>query len=433
MTGNAISEQAVSADLEAPREKAGPVRRFLVPALVVLGLSVVAAGSLLSDRDRGRGEEAYLEPVQRGEIAQVIKAAGQIDPRVKVNISAHVIGKIERLFVEEGDEIEAGRPFLQLEQEAFIAARDRAAAQVEITRSRLRQAEINLEDAQLKERRAERLTGENVISREALEQAQLQTKSAELSLEQAREAIRDAEAALVYALDDLRKTTIYAPLTGRVIGLNAEEGEVVVSGTMNNPASVIGTIADLSEILVEVDVDENEIVDAQVGQPARVTVDAVADHVYLGHVVEIGSSGFSKPQQPDVTFFKVKVLLDQPDERLRAGMSARAEIEVDRHRDALVVPIQSVVYRPPAGAEEVSAEDEIKVVFVHREGVVVQTPVEVGLSDDTSIEVLSGLAEGDQVVVGPYRVLKSLQDGDAIRPKDGEQREASTGEDAEDG
>ena len=157
--------------------------------------------------------------------------------------------------------------------------------------------------------------------------------------------------------DDLTKTTIYAPLTGRVIALSAEEGEVVVSGTMNNPASIIGIIADLSEILAEVDVDETEVAYLEIGQSATLTVDALADRVYEGKVVEIGSSGFSRPQQPDVTFFKVKVLLDEPDADLRAGMSVRAEIVTAEHEEALVVPIQVVVERLPLDdeGEEVDA------------------------------------------------------------------------------
>jgi HlyD family secretion protein len=256
-----------------------------------------------------------------------------------------------------------------------------------------------------------------VLPQESLDQAELAQRSAKLSVEQAAESVLQAIAELEKAEDDLQKTTIYAPLTGKVIALQAEEGEVVVSGTMNNPASVIGTIADLSEILVEVDVDENEIVHAARGQTVEVFVDAIPEDSYTGTVVEIGSSGTKRPAQPDVTFFKVKVLLDAPDERLLAGMSARAEIEVDTNQDTTVVPIQSVVYRPPAGELEEGAADEIRVVFVDRDGEATQTPVEVGLSDATHIEILSGLEDGVPVVTGPYRVLRDLQDGERIRAK----------------
>ena len=397
------------------------MKRVLIILGMLVALTAITAASLLSGRDSNRGEEVDLEAPVRSEISQTIKASGQVDPRIKVNISAHVIGKIERLFVEEGDDVKQGSPFLQLEREAFQAIRNRAAAQLEIARSQLRQAEIDLEDNEIRLNRAKRLRSENVLAQETLETTQLAYKSAQLRLEQSKEAVHQAQADLEKAEDDLGKTTIYSPLTGRVIALNAEEGEVVVSGTMNNPASVIGTVADLSEILVEVDIDENEIVDVAIGQHAIAEVDAIPDHPYTGKVVEIGSSGFAKPQQPDVTFFKAKVLLNDPDERLRAGMSARAEIQVDRHENALIVPIQAVVYRSADGKLLETDQEEHQVVFVEESGEAKAVPVEVGISDTTHIEVLSGLeGSGEQapkVVVGPYRVLKNLESGTDIRAR----------------
>ncbi len=211
----------------------------------------------------------------------------------------------------------------------------------------MQQAQVSLADSRNKLSRAERLQTEGISSREQLEAAQLAETSARLRLEESREAVRQTQANLAKAQDDLTKTTVYAPLTGRVIALNAKEGEVVVSGTMNNPGSVIGTIADMSEILAEVDVDETEIVNVKVGQEAVLKVDALPGKEYRGKVVEIGSSGFNRPQQPDVTFFKVKVLLDQPGPDLRAKMSVRAEIHTAAHAKALAVPIQAVVDRPP--------------------------------------------------------------------------------------
>jgi HlyD family secretion protein len=247
------------------------------------------------------------------------------------------------------------------------------------------------------------------------------------------------QANLTQAQDALSKTTIYAPLTGRVIALSAEEGEVVVSGTMNNPASVIGTIADMSEILATVDVDETEIVNVKVGQPAVLKVDAVPSKEYHGKVVEVGSSGFSRPQQPDVTFFKVKILLDDPDPDLRASMSVRAEIHTAAHPDVLTVPIQAVVERRPLGADGKATADgkdeEVKVVFIVEGGKVRQRPVQTGLSDETHVELLSGVKPGEQVVTGPYRTLKDLKDGDAVhvsKTSEEEDRKSGSGGKSED-
>lgn len=392
------------------------MKKALIAAGVVAVLALVLFGSLRG-AGREKGKEVYAEPAARRGISKVVKATGQVDPRVKVNISAHVVAKISRLFVAEGQEVQAGQPFLELEKEAFTATTQEAAAAAEGAASRRRQAEVELADAAVQLERARKLVRDGIAPAERLEAAELRHRTARLQVEQARESIRQAEAGLMRARDELRKTTLYAPISGRVISLSAKEGEVVVSGTMNNPASIIATVADLSELLVEVEVDETEIVDVGVGQEAEVRVDAVPGQSYQGRVVEIGSSGYERPQQPDVTFFKVKVLLTAPDARLRPGMSARAEIKVATHGDALVVPVQSVVYRLPRGADGKPREgaEEVKVAFVVADGKAVQRPVEVGIADATHVEVLSGLKAGEQVVTGPHRVLKALEHGEAVR------------------
>jgi HlyD family secretion protein len=400
------------------------VKKALIAGGVVVLLALVLFASLRGSRSQ-KGTEVYAEAAERRGIARVVKATGQVDPRIKVNISAHVVAKISRLYVVEGQDVRAGQPFLELEKESFTAQSDRAAAALEIAQSQRRQAEVELADAELQLARTRKLVSDGIAPQERLEAAELRHRSARLQLEQASEAIRQADAGLVQARDELRKTTLYAPISGRVIALAAKEGEVVVSGTMNNPASIIATVADLSELLVEVEVDETEIVDVQVGQEAKVRVDAIPDHEYHGRVVEIGSSGFSRPQQPDVTLFKVKVLLADPDARLRPGMSARAEIAVATHPEALVVPVQSVVFRRPldAGGEPREGEEEIKVAFVVSEGKAVQRPVEIGIADATHVEILSGLQPGERVVTGPQRALKDLEPGDAVRIEEKEKEE----------
>jgi len=391
--------------------------------LIGLVVAVVLAGIVFASvRAHGReqGTKVYAEPVTRREVAQIVKASGELEPRVKVNISAHVIGKIDRLYVEEGDRIEKGKPFLRLEQQAFIAQRDQWAAQLSSARTAVQQAEVSLADSRVKLNRAQRLIGEGIATHEQLEAAQLAETSARLRLDEAHESVHQTQANLTNAQDALSKTTIYAPLTGRVIVLNAKQGEVVVSGTMNNPASVIGTIADMSEILATVDVDETEIVNVHPGQSAVLKVDAVPNKEYHGKVVEVGSSGFNRPAQPDVTFFKVKILLDDADPDLRASMSVRAEIHTAAHPNSLVVPIQAVVEREPLGKDGAKAgsasgkDEEVKVVFAIEGGKARQRPVETGISDETHVELLSGVKPGEQVVTGPYRTLKDLKDGDAV-------------------
>jgi HlyD family secretion protein len=398
------------------------VKRVLIGIGVVAVLAVIVFASLRGRRG-DEGVKVYAEPVAQRTVSQVVKASGELQPRIQVNISAHVIGKIEKLFVEEGDSIQRGQPFLRLEQQAYIAQRDQLAAQLASAQTSVRQAEISLADSRLKLDRAKRLQAEGIASREQLEGAQLAENSARLRLEETREAVHQMRAGLEKTQDDLSKTTVYAPLTGRVIALNAKEGEVVVSGTMNNPGSVIATIADMAEILAEVDVDETEIVNVQVGQDVVLRVDALPGREYHGKVVEIGSSGYNRAAQPDVTFFKVKIFLENPGPELRAKMSVRAEIKTAVHERALAVPIQAVVEREPVeGTAKATTsgsgggkDEEVKVVFTIENGKAVQRPVTTGLSDETHVELLSGVKAGGQVITGPYRILRDLKHGDAVQ------------------
>lgn len=388
-------------------------KSILLGVVIVAALGVIVAASLMGKRD-DTGVEVEAAAVERQDIARVVKASGEIDPRVKVNISAHVIGRIEKLFVQEGQQIATGDPILTMEQEGFTASRDDWRARLSQANTEVRQAQVDLENARLQQQRMDRLASEGVISTERRESAELSATSAELRLARARDAVAQARANLTKASDDLAKTTIYAPLAGRLIELNAEEGEVVVSGTMNNPASVIGTIADLSEILAEVDVDETEIVYVATGQRAELIVDALPDEVYPGRVVEVGSSGFQKRAGQEAIFFKVKVLLETPEERLRPGMSVRAEIETAVQTEVPVVPIQSVVQRPV----EEGSDQEHAVVFAIEDGVARQRPVTTGISDATRVEIVDGVEAGERVVTGPYRTLRDLDDGDAVRTDD---------------
>jgi HlyD family secretion protein len=421
------------------------MKKALIGTVAVLALAAIVFASLRGTR-RERGDRVYAEAAARRDITQVVKASGGIRARVSVDISAHVVAKIERLYVKEGDTVRAGQPFLELERQAFTAAADSWQAQLRQARTGVRQAEVDLADAEVKLRRGRRLAAEGIVAGEQLEAAELERTSAELRLEQAREAVEQAQANLAKALDDLSKTTIAAPVSGRVVELNAEEGEVVVSGMMNNPATRIATIADLSELLAELDVDENEVVRVAVGQPVTVTVDAVPDRSYSGRVVEVGSSGSTRTGQGDVTFFEVDVLLDDADERLRPGMSVRAEIEVAAREDALAVPIQAVVEREPEERDEPGASgDEAPVavrgggertvedvVFVVADGKARRRRVATGLSTVTDVEITSGLEAGEQIVTGPFRTLRDLEDGDAVRVVEEDEDEEEDEEEDED-
>jgi HlyD family secretion protein len=397
------------------------VKKLIIGLVVALALGGIVFASIHA-QGRDKGATVYASVVERRELTQIVKATGELQPRVQVNISAHVVGKIDKLYVQEGDRIGKGKPFLHLEEQAFLALRDQWAAQLRSSQTAVQQAKVSLADAQIKLARAQKLKTEGILTQADLETAQLAETSAKLALDSANESVGQSKANLVKAQDDLTKTTIYSPIDGRVIALNAKEGEVVITGTMNNPGSVIGIIADMADINAEVDVDETEIVNIRVGQQAVLRVDALPGKEYTGKVIEVGSSGYNRANQPDITFFKVKVLLDHPDDSLRARMSVRAEISTAAHPNALTVPIQAVVEREDEdtkGARKDAQAKSHKVVFVidggKTGGKVHQRTVETGLSDETSVELTAGIKAGEQVVTGPYRTLRDLKDGDAVQ------------------
>lgn len=405
------------------------MKKALIAVGVAAVLGLVLWASLRGSGDE-TGERVYAEPAARRDVVQVVKASGEIEARVSVDLSSHVVAKIDRLYVAEGDRVEAGQRFAELEKQAFQAAAESWRAQLRQAETGVRQAEVDLADADVKLTRAHRLRDEGITSGEELEGAELRRQSAALRLREAGDQVANTRANLSRALDELGKTTLYSPISGRVVDLNAEEGEVVVSGMMNNPASKIATIADLSELLARLDVDENEVVDVALGQAVEVTVDAIGDRTYRARVVEVGSSGYTRPGQGDVKFFKVEALLEEADARLRPGMSLRADVEVAAHPDALAVPVQAVVERPRGGdasAAEDGATDErtgegdadtVDVVYVVADGVAARREVTTGISTVTDVEILSGLEPGEEVVTGPYRALRDLEDGDAVRVVD---------------
>lgn len=415
------------------------MKRWIWIGAGVALVAIVVIASLASGGEKG--EKVYVEPVGRRDIQAVVSAPGQIDPKVKVNISAHVIGKIEKLYFEEGQTVRRGDRLVDLEKIAFTAAADQAASLVANRRIEVRRTRNNLENAQRVLARAESLSREGVLNQELLDRSRLEHDTARTSLASAEEGVRQAEAALRQAREDLQRTTIVAPISGRIVQKNAQEGEVVITGTMNNPGSVIAILADLSEVLVEADVGETEVVKVRVGQPAEIRVDAIPDAVFKGSVVEIGSSASQRAGvSTGIRYFKVKIAIIAPDERLRPGMTAQVDIITSALRQALSVPVQSVVERT---AEELvkgrksrvsgpADAPKDKFVFVVRDGVADAVKVTTGISNATHVAVLSGLKGGESIVTGPFRTLRNLKKGDKVRIDTGEEKERPK-DDAKDG
>jgi HlyD family secretion protein len=388
------------------------VKKWLFLGIGLLVLAGVLVLSLLSGKPRGT--PVVIGRVARGEIRSVVSATGQVEPRTKVDISAQVIARIEKLHVREGDVVRRGARLVDLDRVQYESQRDRAMATLAGAEAEVRRAEAALENAQRKRDRAKQLAAEKIASEEFFEAADLEFKSASSALAAARERVREAAAAVETAEDAVGKTSIDSPIAGRVTQVNAEEGETVVTGTMNMPGSVILTVSDLSRVEAEVEVDEAAVARVSLGQPASVRVDAFPEREFRGEVVEIADSAVKKQE---VAYFRVRIRLLDASKGIRPGMTARARIQADSRKGALVVPIEAVVERREKEEKEeksASNPDGERIVYRIEGGKAKAVPVEVGLTDETKAEILAGLREGESIAVGPYRTLKGLKDGAAV-------------------
>ena len=403
------------------------MKRGLIIAGAALLVALIVVASIRSGGPKG--EKVYTAPVATRTIEAVVTAPGQIDPKVKVNISAHIVGKIEKLYFQEGDTVRRGQKLVELEKPLYIAQRDRLRAELGGRRVEVQRARAALATADAQYRRAQSLNRQGLQAEELFDQARLAHDNARAALAAAQQGVNQAEAGLRSASEDLSRTTIVSPLDGKVVQLNAREGEVVVTGTMNNPGSVIAVIADLSQILVEAEVGETEVVGVKLQQPAKVKVDAVTTREYRGRVVEIGSSAAVRQGAgAGIRYFKVKIALDDADESLRPGMTSQVSIVTSSAPNAIAVPIQSVVER--ARDDDADAPKK-KYVFLIADGKAKQIEVRTGIIDTTHVAVLSGVKPNDRIITGPFRTLKKLKDGAAVQETKEQKKTSKDEEDDE--
>jgi HlyD family secretion protein len=394
------------------------MKRPLIIAAAVVLIGAIIFFSIHSGD--GNAEKVYTEKVAPRKIEAVVTAPGEVDPKLKVNISAHVIGKIDKLYFEEGDSVKKGQRLVDLERPAYAAQRDRMQSELANRRIEVERSRIALGTAELSYNRALNLEKQGIQAQQLFDQAKLDYENARAVYASSLEGVRQSQAGLIQAETDLSHTTILSPIDGKVVQLSAREGEVVITGTMNNPGSVIAVIADLSEILVKAEVGETDVVGIRLGQAAKIHVDAVPDKEYAGHVSEIGSSANVRQSAGSgVRYFTVKATIDNADDRLRPGMTAQISIVTSVAPNSVSVPIQSVVERVPGAkkGEEDSSDDNLprkKYVFLVKDGKIRMVQVQTGISDATHVTLTTGVNKGDEVVTGPFRTLKKLHDGDAV-------------------
>ncbi|MFZ0479349.1 MAG: efflux RND transporter periplasmic adaptor subunit [Terriglobales bacterium] len=404
---------------------------------------------------------------QKQKLSSVVSASGEIKPKTYVNIGANAFGKIVRLHVKEGDRVKKGQLLAQLEnvqssadvnatraslqaaETDFVAAE----AGLQTSRADLNRAQSDAAHARLDWERAQGLFKDALIAKQdydtkkaaweqaeaGLAQAQARVDQAKAQMDSAQKHISQNQANLTRVSDVLRKTTYEAPFDGVITNLPVREGETVVIGIQNSPGSTLMTLADMAVITAEVKVDETDIVNVRMGQSAEVTIDAIPRKTFHGTVTEIGdnaivrSTGVSTSQatstSEEAKDFKVVVTLTDAPPDLRPGLSTTAKITTATRDNVVSIPIQALTVRTQAdlapkdskGSVQAAApvdakqKEEIQGVFVIRNKKAEFVPVETGISGTTDIEVIKGVQDGDEVITGSYKVLRTLKPGTSVK------------------
>ncbi|MFO7637815.1 MAG: efflux RND transporter periplasmic adaptor subunit [bacterium] len=372
------------------------MKRRTRTVLIVVGIVLVLAVVIIANLRRpDTGTPVQVAVIGPGAIRSVVSATGELRALNQVNIQAQVMGVIERLPVAEGDIVRRGDLLLQLDRTQYEAG--------------LVQARARFTQARLSHARVESLYARSLVAEE-------QHEASFAALEMAEAQFRQAQ-------DQYDKTSIRAPISGTVARVNVRVGETVMLGTMNNPGTVVMVLADMSRMQALVNADETDVVSLRIGQPAEVEVDALPDTTFLGRVTRIGymPAATLSLTGTDGTDFEVEITIDSFAPVLRPGMTAAAEVVTAELDSVLVVPIQAVGRRELEGTER-------ETVFLVSAGKAELKPVRTGRSSDTEVQVIDGLAEGDTVITGPYKVLSKLRPGSRVKPE-----KTSAGGDEENG
>jgi len=403
-------------------------KKLIIGGIIVAILAVIVILNVAKAKGGGSSKHVVqTSKVKTGEIISRISAPGRVKPVTEVKVSANIMGKVTRLPVKEGDRVKKGQVLVVLDAMQYQAQVSQTRAALELARSNLGQSATLLA-------RKKELFDKGLISKEEFEAIQTQH-----AVNQAQ--VRQAESNVVQSSDLLSKTTLTSPINGVVTQLNVELGEVVVTGTMNNPGTVIMMLGDLAEMEVEAEVDETDMKDMQISQPAEIKVDALKDTVLQGVVTTVGNAAVAKANLGGVgetVNFKVKVSVLSAPPNLRPGMSATVKIQTAKRDSVRYLPIQCVVVRQvekekreaerreamkkgkiKKGAadnqDEESKEKEQEAVYVVEKGIAHLRPVATGIADETNQEILSGVNAGEEVVRGPFKELLKIREGDKVK------------------
>ncbi len=383
--------------------------------LIFAGLAVLLVGLPLVSKFTGGSDarEVEMQQVELKLIRSSILASGTLAFREQVQLRSEVIGQVVELHVEEADHVRKGDMLITLDPESYQAQVDQAEARVRMARIAIDRQKLMIENLEDRFERQKALFAANLVDEDSFELLENELALASVDLASLQESLTQAEAALDQSAELLDKTRIRSPIDGIVIQIDIKVGETVIAGTTNIPGSTMMVIADPSESLTEVLVDEADIATVRLGQSADVFPAAHPDTPLSGTVQQIASVARQAPGQANLSFL-VKILLDEQDEVLvRPGMSVRADIYTETSEETLAVPLAAVLFDEDL-SEEAEGEAEQPYVFAVEDGKAVRKDIEIGISSDEDQEVLSGLDEGETVVTGPFRTLRDLADGDTV-------------------
>jgi HlyD family secretion protein len=409
--------------------------------LIIALVALIAGGGIgyRITQKRHAATEVRFERVARRDLVSAVTASGKIEAKTSVDISADITGRIIQIAVREGDPVKKGQFLLQIDPAQYQAAVARAQGVVASTEAVLLQTRASRDQAQRAWNRARQLTqlGENLIAPETAEQAQTALEVAEANYQSTQAQLAQSRAGLREARDNLAKTRLTAPISGRVVRLAVEQGEVAVPGTFSRETGLLMTIADLSVILAKVQVDETDVVRLAQKDSAEITIDAYPDTTFTGTVTKVSHSAKLTPTQTAsgstdrAVDFDVEITLREPPPDIRPDLSCTARIVTDARSNALSIPIIALTVRDhekiPNEADSGPPLDTLRArfrkkeaegVFVVRNGFASFRPVKTGIPGDEYFEVIEGLREGETIVAGTYQAIRDLKDGARVRAAD---------------
>ncbi|MET0555183.1 MAG: efflux RND transporter periplasmic adaptor subunit [Vicinamibacteria bacterium] len=398
--------------------------------ILIAGSVVALTGAGFAFSRRGpKPTEVEVATVGREDLQAKVTANGKVQARKKVDISATIPGQITHLAVKEGDPVKKGQFLLQIDATNPRASARSSEFSMEALRQDQQSARANLEQARADLKRAEDNYASRIISDADMERARTAVATAQAAADAAGRRIEQAGATLEGARDTLAKTTVRSPIDGVVTAKRVEEGEVAVIGIQNSPGTVLLQVSDMSSVETELEVDETSVPSLALGQEARIRIDAYPNQTFKGEVTEVGGSPIlpAAGSNQNAIKFLVKVLIKDPPNGVKPGLSVQADILTGFRAQALVVPIQALVIRDrekkPGDAATGTPKDE-EGVFLLENGKARFQPLQTGLLGELSLEVVSGLKGGETLIVGPFKSLRELKPDDAVKPEEKKKEDA---------